>query len=235
MSNIKIKKLDWESTFFGFEIAKIEFFKSSNIEQIPKIISQSPFLLVQLFSKVDLSTFLKLNPIDIKLIYSKKLPKNRSFENIFIKSANVDLDGSLAKLAKEAGKYSRFKKDKILNLKFEKMYELWMNKSLKRELANEVLIHQNEKINGMITAKKKNDEAKIGLIAVKSDMKNNGIGTQLLKGIENWSVDLNLKSISIATQQENLKACAFYEKNNFIVSEKIYIYHFWKKKYNDSI
>ena len=138
------------------------------------------------------------------------------------------MDGSLARLAKEAGKYSRFKKDKILNLKFEKMYELWMNKSLKRELANEVLIHQNEKINGMITVKK-NDEAIISLISVKSDMKNKGIGTQLLKGVENWSIDLNLKNISVATQQENFKACAFYEKNNFIVREKIYIYHFWKK------
>ncbi len=230
MSDFLIKKLDWESTFFGYEIAKIEIFNSSNIEQIPKIISQSPFLLVQLFSKIDLSTLLKLNPIDIKLIYSKKLLKTRSIKNVFIKSANEDFDGSLDRLAKEAGKYSRFKKDKILNIKFEKMYELWMNKSLKRVLANEVLIHQNEKINGMITVKKNNNEAIISLISVKSDMNNKGIGTQLLKGVENWSIDLNLKNISVATQQENFKACAFYEKNNFTVREKIYIYHFWKKK-----
>ena len=235
MSNFLIKKLDWESDFFGYEIAKIEIFDSSNIEQIPKIIFQSPFLLVQLFSKIDLSNFLKLNPIDIKLTYSKKLLESRSLKNVFIKSANEDLDGSLARLAKEAGKYSRFKKDKILNLKFEKMYELWMNKSLKRELASEVLIHQNEKINGMITVKKKNDEAIISLISVKSDMKNKGIGTHLLKGVENWSIDLNLKKISVTTQQENFKACAFYEKNNFIIREKIYVYHFWKKKYNDTI
>ena len=175
MSNFLIKKLDWESDFFGYEIAKIEIFNSSNIEQIPKIISQSPFLLVQLFSKIDLSNFLKLNPIDIKLIYSKKLLESRSLKNVFIKSANEDLDGSLARLAKEAGKnILDLKKDKILNLKFEKMYELWMNKSLKRELASEVLIHQNEKINGMITVKK-NDEAIISLISVKSDMKNKGI------------------------------------------------------------
>ena len=66
--------------FFGYEIAKIEIFDSSNIEQIPKIISQSPFLLVQLFSKIDLSNFLKLNPIDIKLTYSKKLLESRSLK-----------------------------------------------------------------------------------------------------------------------------------------------------------
>ena len=60
MSDFLIKKLDWESTFFGYQIAKIEIFNSSNIEQIPKIISQSPFLLVQLFSKIDLEYSFKI-------------------------------------------------------------------------------------------------------------------------------------------------------------------------------
>tara|TARA_B100001564_G_C20664805_1_gene683240 strand:- start:2218 stop:2910 length:693 start_codon:yes stop_codon:yes gene_type:complete len=230
MSSFKIKKLDWESTFFGFEVGKIEIFNSLNTEQIPKIISQSPFLLIQLFSKINLSGFLKTDPIDIKLTYFKKVPKKTSFDNIYIKSANEDLDGSLVSLAKEAGIYSRFKKDNSLNSKFEKMYELWMNKSLERELANEVFVHQKEKINGMVTIKKIIDEAKIGLMSVNSDLVNKGIGTQLLKSVESWSIDLNLKSISVATQQENYKACAFYEKNNFIVREKIYIYHIWKKK-----
>ena len=82
MSNFLIKKLDWESDFFGYEIAKIEIFDSSNIEQIPKIIFQSPFLLVQLFSKIDLSNFLKLNPIDIKLTYSKTIVSGLSSHSL---------------------------------------------------------------------------------------------------------------------------------------------------------
>ena len=109
------------------------------------------------------------------------------------------------------------------------MYEIWMNKSLKRELAAEVFVFQDEnRINGMVTINKKLKKAEIGLIAVDNKVQSKGIGTQLLQSVENWALKHNLENICVETQEENYNACQFYEKNNYKISDKTYIYHIWK-------
>ena len=104
-----------------------------------------------------------------------------------------------------------------------------MNKSLKRKLAAEVFAFQDvNRINGMVTINKKLKKAEIGLIAVDNKAQSKGIGTQLLQSVENWALKQNLENICVATQEENYNACQFYEKNNYEISDKTYIYHIWK-------
>ena len=228
MSDFQIQKLTWDSTFFGYKIGKVEFNSSLNSKDLLNSIKKSSYDMVQLFSNQNLESCFKYNPIDIKLTFSKKVATART-NNPCIKSVNKDLDGALVKLAKEAGFHSRYKIDKNLELKFEEMYETWMNKSLKRELAAEVFAYQDKnKINGMVTINKKLKKAEIGLIAVDNKAQSKGIGSQLLQSVENWALKQNLENICVATQEENYNACRFYEKNNYKISEKTYIYHIWK-------
>lgn len=228
MSDFQIQKLIWDSTFFGYKIGKVEINSILNVKDLINTIKNSPFDMVQVFSNQNLESVFKQNPIDLKLTYSKKVA-TATTNNHCIKSVNKDLDGTLVKLAKEAGIHSRYKTDKNLQLKFEEMYETWMNKSLKRELAIEVFAYQDKnRINGMVTINKKLKKAEIGLIAVDNKAQSKGIGTQLLKSVENWALKQNLENICVATQEENYNACQFYEKNNYIISDKTYIYHVWK-------
>ena len=226
MNDFKIQKLTWDSTFFGYKIGKVEIKNTLNIKQLLEFIEKSSYDMVQLFSNQKLGSGFNYNPIDVKLTFSKKVA---TITTNNIKSVTKDLDGALVKLAKEAGTYSRYKTDKNLYLKYEEMYEIWMNKSLKRELAAEVFAFQDEnRINGMVTINKKLKKAKIGLIAVDNKAQSKGIGTQLLQSVENWALKQNLENICVATQEENYKACLFYEKNNYEISDKTYIYHIWK-------
>ena len=228
MSDFQIQKLIWDSTFFGYKIGKVEINSILNVKDLINTIKNSPFDMVQVFSNQNLESVFKQNPIDLKLTYSKKVA-TATTNNHCIKSVNKDLDGTLVKLAKEAGIHSRYKTDKNLQLKFEEMYETWMNKSLKRELAIEVFAYQDKnRINGMVTINKKLKKAEIGLIAVDNKAQSKGIGTQLLQSVENWALKQNLENICVATQEENYNACQFYEKNNYIISDKTYIYHVWK-------
>lgn len=228
MNDFKIQKLTWDSTFFGYKIGKVEIKNTLNIKQLLEVIEKSSYDMVQLFSNQKLGSGFNYNPIDVKLTFSKKVATTTT-NNPYIKSVTKDLDGALVKLATEAGIYSRYKTDKNLQLKFEEMYEIWMNKSLKRELAAEVFAFQDEnRINGMVTINKKLKKAEIGLIAVDNKAQSKGIGTQLLQSVENWALKQNLENICVATQEENYNACLFYEKNNYEISDKTYIYHIWK-------
>ena len=228
MSYFQIQKLTWDSTFFGYKIGKVELNTTLNNKQLLESIEKSSYDMVQVFSNQNLGSSFKYNPIDVKLTFSKKVP-TATTNNPCIKSVTKDLNRALVKLATEAGIYSRYKTDKNLQLKFEEMYEIWMNKSMKRELAAEVFVFQDEnRINGMVTINKKLKKAEIGLIAVDNKAQSKGIGTQLLQIVENWALKQNLENICVATQEENYNACQFYEKNNYKISDKTYIYHIWK-------
>ena len=228
MSDFQIQKLTWDSIFFGYKIGKIKIKSTLNIKQLLEAIEKSSYDMVQVFSNQSFGDTFKYKPIDVKLTYSKKVA-TATTNNPFIKFVNKDVDGTLVKLAKDAGIYSRYKTDKNLQVKFEEMYEIWMNKSLKRELAAEVLAYKyKNKINGMVTINKKLKKAEIGLIAVDNKAQSKGIGTQLLQSVENWALKQNLENICVATQEENYNACQFYKKNNYKISDKTYIYHIWK-------
>ena len=59
------------------------------------------------------------------------------------------------------------------------------------------------------------DEADIMNIVVKKDFRHNGIGSILLENLINHSKDLNLKSITLEVNENNLSAIRLYDKFSF--------------------
>ena len=59
------------------------------------------------------------------------------------------------------------------------------------------------------------DEADIMNIVVKKDFRHNGIGSVLLKNLINYSKDLNLKTITLEVNENNLSAIRLYDKFSF--------------------
>ena len=59
------------------------------------------------------------------------------------------------------------------------------------------------------------DEADIMNIVVKKDFRHNGIGSVLLKNLINHSKDLNLKTITLEVNENNLSAIRLYDKFSF--------------------
>ena len=124
MNDFKIQKLIWDSTFFGFEIGKIEVNNILDDKSFKNLIEKSSFQMIQIFSKKDLSKLLNLKPIDIKLTYAKKPSIIKNYNNI--KTVDRNLDQKLHSLARQAGKFSRYNEDIKLNSKIELMYKIWM-------------------------------------------------------------------------------------------------------------
>lgn len=59
------------------------------------------------------------------------------------------------------------------------------------------------------------DEADIMNIVVKKDFRHNGIGSLLLENLINYSKNMNLKTITLEVNENNLSAIRLYDKFSF--------------------
>lgn len=226
-----INRCDWDSNFFGLLIGE---FRNGECDGV----AEKKFDLIYRRSDFDNLMFLEgyeKSLSEVKIVYSKKLlQQNKVNKKIFIKSVygcdEFDLN-SLYLLAFESGKFSRYFLDKNFGLNnFQKLYQEWINNSINKKIADDVLVYiYNDKIIGFITYKVNNKLANIGLIAVDKEHQGKGIGKNLVSFTENKLLDQGVLELQIPTQKINELACNFYQKMGYAQKNIIYIQHFWKK------
>ncbi|AOW08119.1 GNAT family N-acetyltransferase [Flavobacterium gilvum] len=227
---MKIEVCEWDSLFFNKKIGEIKFDK---INQSIKDINKFDLLYVkqdedELFAIDDFEhTY-----TETKVIFSKKIKNNSNLITGCVLSA-FDTDISkdqIYSLAFESGKFSRFKLDnKFKQSEFEELYKTWIDNSLAKKIADDVLIYrQNNIVLGFVTYKISENYGAIGLIATDPKIQGKGIGTMLIKAVEDKLIYLKISELKIPTQIQNEKACSFYTKLGYNIKEKIVIKHYWK-------
>jgi ribosomal protein S18 acetylase RimI-like enzyme len=235
-----LKKLDWDSDFFGFSVAQV----CSVSEDI----------------EVWKETLAEIENLDIKLTYWMVQPKNLSFQefasenhgilvdnkttySIEITSGNFgtekcieildknEPDTELLNLAVQCGAYSRFAIDKNIPYeKFKQLYQLWIINSINKSMADDVLIYKwDNKIVGLVTVYENNNIGNIGLIGVDADFRGKGIGKSLINVVKNYFFAKGIHNIHVVTQGQNNSACRLYENTGFSVLDRSEFYHFWLK------
>ncbi len=239
---MSFSRLEWDSSFFGKEVGKIEHLDSkfSLIKEL-QIAKQKNADLVYYFNNQEtaivapsiLATY-SGKKVDTKVVYRWLVPSEKinfdtssdeieSYDQIIVRE-------DLLELAYRSGIYSRFKLDKRFEEDhFKQLYYLWLKNSIEKKNADFVFVKKEGKeIIGFVTFKKRTDNfGEIGLIAVHENHSKKGIGRQLINKIKEVTIALNLSGFKVATQQENLGACNFYEKNNCQIITSTQIYHFW--------
>lgn len=119
--------------------------------------------LVYLFTnniEKEVDNYLKnrgIHVIDHKVTYAINGEFQASPESDFIEPYKGSLTNDLLNLALLSGHESRFKKDPLLNPKFNLLYTQWIEESLSGQLADRVFVAKNAKrITGFVTVKKNN-------------------------------------------------------------------------------
>ncbi|EKD26076.1 MAG: hypothetical protein ACD_79C01379G0004 [uncultured bacterium] len=236
------KILDWDTDFFGFKVAQITTSRQSPDElQINlNTLKSLGVKLVYFFSENILDKEYKFllsdfngNLVDRKVTFfidlikinSKNIPKSKEV-NSYNKNMSME---DLENLAVESGRYSRFAIDpKISENKYLELYKIWIRKSVKKEIANELfVINKENKIYGMITLIVEKNEGKIGLLSVDSNSRNIGDGRKLINAVHLWLLNNECKSCYVVTQMDNVVACNFYKNCGYSVHKLEYCYHFW--------
>ena len=232
---MEIRKLGWDSHFFGFPIGYI-FIDKEPSSNFSKILNSEVYTLIQINSKHFINIISETHSLsysEVKTVFSKNLSEISDVDIEIIDFEEAPLEENLLyDLAYESGKYSRYKQDhNISETKFKELYQLWIKNSINKSFADKIYyIKENDKILGFVTFKIKQEEAQIGLIAVLPNSQGKGFGKNLLKKVENFCLENNVKTLHIPTQLENITACNFYTKLGYEISEKIIIKHFWKNK-----
>lgn len=233
---MRITKLEWDSAFFGFPIGKVDCENDTlNISHLKQ--QMDSFKLLYIFSKDPIKNN-DANLVDEKVVLENHLSSNNkigvlSLDNkIMILPFDKKLHNrnTLQDLAVASGVYSRFFLDE--NFKTElaiKLYHEWINISIDDNLNYKVFVAlYNTNVVGLITVELKDkDTCRIGLISIFEEYRQKGIASALIHEALKFAFDNNLKTIEVATQNNNKQALNLYLKNNFNVKNITYVYHLW--------
>lgn len=228
---MEIRKLEWDSLFFGFFIGDV--FIENNHPSNSVVFNSEFYTFIQVRSKSNFNIFSDTHSVsysEIKIVFSKKIDQVSEIEDDVKDFDDFPIEEkTLYELAYESGKYSRYKQDEnISDFKFKEFYRLWISNSINKSFADKIFyISENENILGFVTLKIKDGEGFIGLIAVSSNFQGKGLGKKLLLKAENYCFLNNVNTLHIPTQFENIPACNFYRKLGYEISEKINVKHFW--------
>lgn len=225
-----IKKLEWDSDFFGYSVGQLVISQSTQKQLPALLIEASDFKLVYVFSDERINPEREeLKLVDIKTRLGKKLnKKNHTIANVHEYTGGED--DQLKKLALQSGIYSRFKMDSnFVNNEFEQLYLKWISDSINKTIADKVIVYKEPERNckGFVTLKFQENFSEIGLIAVAEESRGKGIANALLDYVDNCAVEVGLKRIEVVTQFDNFPAMNLYEKAGYEIISKKYIYHLW--------
>jgi GNAT superfamily N-acetyltransferase len=172
--------------------------------------------------------------IDEKIIFERKTLHSQPIEihpEIKVNQWQGYEFNLLKALALTSGEYSRFFLDTSINQNSaEELYSIWLHKSLKYEIADEIYTLGSTKPSGLLTVSYTDNIANVGLLAVNESCRGQGAGRKLLEGLIGNCLKRGVNVISIPTQRINKSACKFYTKVGFQEVQSTYIYHCWRNR-----
>lgn len=232
--------LAWDSDFFGFPVANIvaDTLSYSEFDNLCKDFTKQGITLAYWKTNheipfTDFETY-SICLVDKPCIFQKQLkPLSTELdfkEGIFFYS-DIYVSKKLYDIAIQCGAFSRFQNDTCIpKEKFEALYRIWIEKSVKKQNADDIICYSyNNEIAGIVTISISNTVGTIGLFGVDESARGRGIGTQLLDAVQTYCIQRNCFEIRVATQQQNIPACSVYKKAGFNMMDKKNCYHIWKK------
>lgn len=232
------EKLEWDSSFFGFDIASISVpFSAIELDDAWLEMQQNGIWFAYAFCAPGAG--------EERLLISKgaRIPATRvDFRKDIVPSTEILQtpfhllefpQGAgyepLVTLALQSGIYSRFRMDsKLPTNTFERMYTEWIKKAVAGEMADVILVvSDGNSPAGMITLSKKDSTVKIGLFAVLHIYRRQGLGSLLLSAAEQWGIKNGCTAIEVTGQMQNREACRFYESSGMEITLLQNALHVW--------
>jgi dTDP-4-amino-4,6-dideoxy-D-galactose acyltransferase len=232
----QIDLLEWDSNFLNIPTARIytDSIDATHIAKELQVLKNKNIKLVYLITPQPFTpdTFrFELKNVGGKVLYHKALTKAQPAVNEAIEAfKNSVPDKTLYNLALQSGIYSRFKLDEKLPANcYEKLYNIWIENSVNKSIADEVLIYNvKDQTAGMVTlGTNKQGWGDIGLIAVDNNFRGQKIGQALVTAAQEYFIRKNISDLGVETQIDNKAACHFYEKMGFKAIQTEFINHFW--------
>lgn len=238
----KIEQLAWDSNFFGFGVGRLTAESVNEVHQ--GILAAQKQQLKLLYwaipsaSDVAASSRQKFQRYvgdqlthSLQPIAAEEFRESGKYRVTTHPYRNAT--PKLIELAIDAGWKSRFNIDPdIPHQKFVELYTTWIQNSCSGAFADKVytaLNRQSEPV-GFITVKARENRATVGLLAVSSEHRRQGLGRSLVERAKRFALQQGCGTLSIGTQAENTGANTLYSKEGFVVEQSESWFHLWVSK-----
>lgn len=214
-----IEKLEWDSRFFGRKIGRLTEAPPKNVLRrlIRKAQKDNYSYLTCRFNLNKISEIQSLENhgfylTDIGIVWERNTD-NKIEPLVLAREATTKDAAVLKKIARGLFKDSRFYNDPFFTYEeAENFYQTWIENSLKDKNIKTFLIKKS----GFVTCKKlRGNRGNIPLIGVISARQDKGIGSSLVYKALNWFKKIGVKTVSVRTQANNIKAMNFYMGEGF--------------------
>ena len=231
---MEIKKLVWDSDFFGMRIGRVDLQSTEDAAVLSAMRDElaESYDLLYVFDANHVGFVADgAKLVDEKVLYSKYCEHRQIFDDVILYRQSTPSE-ALYHLAHVSGGFSRFKLDAGFRTgDFERMYDRWIENACPQEGSNkQIFVYQIGGVEkGMITVDfNMGGSAHIGLVSVDTDVQHSGIGTKIMSVVEEFLYQQGtVHTLEVPTQKANSDACRWYEKNGFKVESIIDIYHWW--------
>jgi dTDP-4-amino-4,6-dideoxy-D-galactose acyltransferase len=228
-----IKKLTWDSDFFGFGIAQLEeLHEASDLIFVDEFAKSNNIRLVQALADLKNTKFIEIlensgfHYVDTRVDFVMELNKKGNKNIHWIQANESDIE-DIKSIADSLFIDSRFFHPIFDQARANELFNLWAEKAVKGEFDNLCLkstLNGTEELTGLVTIKFLNEkDARIGLIGVSRKHLGKGIGTYLIDSAITFLKENDFEKLFIATQGKNLGAINLYIKSGF----KIKSLHNW--------
>lgn len=234
--------LEWDSGVFGFPVARIpDKGNQDTLDAALKEARRSGVRLAYLFSESDesarIAESLNGSLVSERVTFARGVTAGQvdsilataNTSSIVERWEGVTPTNELLHLAREAGRYSRFRVDPRVPVQvFEQIYDAWIRNSLTKQIADEVMvIRDRSSLVGLVTVGAKGERADIGLLAVAEEARGRGLGKALVRASLEWALRRHFREAQVVTQGANLPACQLYMSCGYTIERAENVFHFW--------
>lgn len=234
METFTIKKLDWDTDFFGVSCARValnDVLTEQEAEELLKQVSEYDFVTIENTCGAFSNDFYLGNKSNAYITDCSVTLKKKSqtyFDDAFgeskIRLATEEDLSWLTDIAGEAFINSRFYNDpRITTEQVSGLYTSWVKNAFRD--ANKTIFVTEDR-NGFLIYLQDKDKAYINLIATGGENRKKGVGTALVKYADNYAFENGCEEFFVGTQATNIPAINLYIKCGFKLFKTTRIYHF---------
>lgn len=135
------------------------------------------------------------------------------------------------RLAVKSGWKSRFHVDEKFRSRQDALYRKWVDTCCPPAENAKVWEYRSVtgELQGMMCAKCQDKIGRLGLISVTPECQGKGIAPLFMQIAENFYLDHGCTVSEAVTQFDNARACGFYRKCGYHITEIKEVWHLWKK------
>lgn len=235
--------LDWDSEFFGYNIARITVNRlcQQDMEHVLAWCNSHAIDCLYFLAESDDANTIALveskgfHLVDIRITFEKQLDgsflshKREETSNYTIRLSTPKDIPSLKAIAKENHCNTRFYYDSYFpTLRCEALYETWIEKSC-HGYAEAVLVveFQGQPVGYLCCQLLNQLKGSISLVAIDQGFRGKGLGNALIKASLQWFAKQGSKEVEVVTQGRNIISQRLYQRWGFLTQSVHLWYHKW--------